>query len=55
MADKSNAYHVFETPEGRKFAFQKPTTAQIDALVARTRKSPTQATAFFTLAIIEPA
>ena len=55
MADKSNAYHDFETPEGRRFAFQKPTTAQIDALVARARKSPTQATALFTLAIIEPA
>ncbi|WP_337869799.1 hypothetical protein [Meiothermus sp.] len=55
MADKPAAFHTFEAPEGRVYAFRKPTTAQIDVLVAKTRKSAIQATTNFTLAIVEPS
>ncbi|WP_299429476.1 hypothetical protein [uncultured Meiothermus sp.] len=54
MAEKTVIFHTFETPEGKTVAFQKPTVAQIDVLVSKIRKSAIQATANFTLAIVQP-
>ncbi|PZA07792.1 MULTISPECIES: hypothetical protein [unclassified Meiothermus] len=46
------AFYTFEH-EGVSYRFSRPSAQQIDATIARARKSPTEAAASFTRAIID--
>jgi hypothetical protein len=46
------AFYTFEH-EGTVYRFGRPSTQQIDATIAKTRKSPTEAAAGFTKAIVD--